>query len=108
MANYLDDLNTKLKVAQNRLSKGRQMKTLKETAPDLLEIIDTEVSLSINRMNQSTPLTYEEYLSEHGVGKGLRRIRDLINAAEADAVVAAREANVISEQVKQIENDRNK
>lgn len=106
MADYVQELQAKLQAAQERLKQGREMKALKAGAPTLLEIIDGEISLAVNRMTQEKPLAYEEYLSAHGEVRGIRRIRDLINSKEAEEVVSAQEVNSIQSNLKQIKDDK--
>lgn len=106
MADYVQELEAKLQASRNRLKQGREMKTLKDSAPTLLEIIDGEISLAVNRMTQPTPLSYDEYLSAHGEVKGIKRIRDLINSKEAEAVQAQQEVTAIEEQLEQFSNDK--
>lgn len=106
MADYVQELQEKLQASRNRLKQGNEMKNLKAGAPTLLEIIDGEISLAVNRMTQPTPLSYDEYLSAHGEVKGIKRIRDLINSKEAEAVQAQQEVAAIEEQLEQFSNDK--
>lgn len=103
---YLSQLNAKLASARKRVKQGTEMKSLKAGAPTLLEIIDGEISMAVNRMTQDKPLLYAEYLSAHGEVKGIKRIRNLIDAKEADADVAAQEATAIQENMKQLKDDQ--
>lgn len=106
MADYVQELTEKLQASRNRLKQGREMKVLKDNAPTLLEIIDGEISLAVNRMTQAKPLTHEEYLSNHGQVVGIKRIRDLINSKEAEAVSAQQEVAAIEEQLNQFSDDK--
>lgn len=106
MADYVSELEAKLKSTRARLKQSREIKHLKAAAPTLFEIIDSEISLAVNRMNQDKPLEYDAYLSAHGEAKGMRRIRDLINSKEADEPQALAEAKGIQENLKQIRNDQ--
>jgi len=106
MSDYVQELTEKLQASRNRLKQGREMKALKDNAPTLLEIIDGEISLAVNRMTQPKPLSYDEYLSAHGEVKGIKRIRDLINSKEAEAVSAQQEVAAIEEQLNQFSDDK--
>lgn len=107
MSEYTDDLKKKLESARKRVRKGRQVKAIKEAAPDILEIIDGEISLEINRGYGDKPLNYEEYLESHGAVRGIKRIRNLMDAAEVDEASAAQEVKVINEQLEQFKKDKN-
>jgi len=106
MSDYVQELTEKLQASRNRLKQGREMKALKDNAPTLLEIIDGEISLAVNRMTQPKALTYEDYLSNHGQVVGIKRIRDLINSKEAEAVSAQQEVAAIEEQLNQFSDDK--
>ena len=106
MADYVQELELKLEASRNRLKQGREMSAVKSNAPTLFEIIDGEISLAVNRMTQPTPLSYDEYLSAHGEVKGIKRIRDLINSKEAEAVQAQQEVTAIEGQLEQFSNDK--
>lgn len=99
---YVQDLETKLKTARERVRKGRQVKALKEQAPIVFEIIDMEVSLALNKMAGDKPLSYDEYLAEHGAARALRNVRNLLDSAEKEEVVAAGEATQIAQQIEDI------
>lgn len=106
MSEYLDDLNKKLESARKRVRKGRQVKALKDAAPDLFEIIDGEITLEINKGYGEIPLTRDEYLESHGAVRALKRMRNLMDAAEKDEVAAAQEVKVINDQVEQFKKDK--
>jgi hypothetical protein len=106
MADYVSELEAKLKSTRQRLKQSREMKHLKAAAPTLFEIIDSEISLAVNRAFGDKPLEYDAYLSAHGEAKGMRRIRDLINSKEADEAQAVQEAKGIQDNLKQIRNDQ--
>jgi hypothetical protein len=103
---YIDQLEDKLKAARGRLRQGREVAALKESAPTLFDIIDTEISLAVNRMTQDKPLDYDAYLSTHGEVKGIKRIRNLIDAKEIDAPQAQAEVKAIEDNIKQIKDDQ--
>lgn len=105
-SDYLQQLDAKLEAARKRVKQGREVKALREAAPTLFEIIDAEITLSVNKMTQPTPLSYETYLSTHGQVVGFIRIRDLLNAKEVEAVVAAEEATAIENNLKQLKDDQ--
>lgn len=106
MADYVQELEEKLQASRKRLKQGREIKNLKDSAPTLFEIIDGEISLVVNKMTQPTPLSYDDYLSAHGQVVGIRKIRDLINSKEAEAVAAQQEVTAIEEQLEQFSNDK--
>lgn len=106
MADYMQELNDKLQAARARVKQGNEVKALKESAPTLFEIIDTEISLAVNRMNQDKPLSYDEYLSAHGEVKGIKRIRNLLDSKEAEAPAAQQEVKGIEDNIKQLKNDQ--
>ena len=106
MSDYEQQLGKTLESARKRLRQGREMKTLKSAAPTLFEIIDAEISLEVNRGYGDKPLSYEEYLESHGAHRGIRRIRNLINAKEADEVMASQEVAAIEGNLEQIKNDQ--
>lgn len=106
MADYMQELNDKLQAARNRVKQGNEIKALKESAPTLFEIIDTEISLAVNRMTQDKALSYDEYLSAHGEVKGIKRIRNLLDSKEAEAPAAQQEVKGIQDNIKQIKNDQ--
>lgn len=105
MSDYTDQLEAKLQASRNRLKQGNEMKALKDNAATLFEIIDGEISLVVNRMTTPTPMTYEQYLSAHGQVVGIRRIRDLINSKEAEAVSAQQEVKAIEQQLNQFKDE---
>lgn len=103
---YIEELEEKLKLTRARVRKGNQVKALKDAAPDLFDIIDTEISLEVNKMTQDTPLTHEQYLESHGAVRGIRRIRDLMNFAEKEAATASQEAKVVEEQLETLVEEK--
>lgn len=104
--NYRQDLDAKLKAAQKRVRQGRELKALKESAPSLFEIIDGEISMEVNRGYGENPLSHEDYLESHGAVRGIRRIRNIIDAREAEEGVASQEVQGIQETLKQFDNDK--
>lgn len=106
MADYEQDLNNKLQAARKRVRQGRQIKALKASAPALFEIIDGEMSLLLNRAFGDKPLGYEDYVSAHGEMKGMKRIRNLVDAREVEEVMASQEVEAISKNLKQIQDDK--
>lgn len=104
--NYVQELEEKLKSRRDAVKQGAQMKALKAGAPALMEIIDGEISLELNRGYGDKPLSYDEYMESHGAVRGIRRIRNLMSAKEADAVQASQEVQAISDNLKQIQNDK--
>src|SRR5690349_14895846 len=103
--NYIQDMEEKLKSARTRVKAGREMKALKQSAPTLFEIIDTEITLAVNKMTQDKPVSYDEYVSLHGQVVGIRRIRNLIDAKEVDEVQAAQEVKAIEDNIKLVKNN---
>lgn len=103
---YEHELNQKLSAARKRLRQGREIKALKSSAPTLFEIIDSEISLEVNRGYGETPLSYEAYLESHGAVRGIKRIRNLLDSREAEEESASNEVAVIQDQLKQFENDK--
>lgn len=95
MSDYTQELEEKLRSARKRVREGAEVSALKASAPTLFEIIDGEMSLAVNRAFSEKPLSHEEYLSAHGEVKGIRRIRNLIDAKEALQPQAAAEAEAI-------------
>lgn len=106
MADYVQELEAKLGATRKRLKAGREMQQLRASAPTLFDIIDGEISLAVNRMTQDKPLPYDEYLSAHGEVKGIKRIRNLIDAKEREASQAQQEVQGIEDNLKQIKNDQ--
>lgn len=102
----MQDLNAKLQSARKRVKEGNEVKALKESAPTLFEIMDTEISLTVNSMTQEKPLSYDEYLSAHGKVRGVMSIRNLLNSKEAEAPAAQQEVQGIQDNIKQIKNDQ--
>lgn len=103
---YVQELQDKLKARRAVVKQGAQMKALKDGAPELLRIIDDEISLELNRGYGDKPLSYDEYMESHGAVRGIRRIRNLMDAKEADAVGARQEVHAIQDNLKQIKNDQ--
>lgn len=101
----MQELNDKLNAARKRVNKSRNFKAIQEASPDLLEVMDLEVSLALNRMTADEALSYDEYLSEHGVVKGIRKIRNLMNSAIAEEQSASNEVNEIEKQIKSIKEN---
>lgn len=106
MADYMTELNAKLQSARKRVKQGNEIKALKESAPTLFEIMDTEVSLMVNSMTQEKPLSYDEYLSVHGKVRGILNIRNLIDSKDVEAPAAQAEVKGIEDNIKQIKNDQ--
>lgn len=102
---YIEDLENKLVAARKRVSQGNEARALKDSAPTLYEIMDTEISLAVNKMTQKEPLSYEDYLSVHGQVVGIRSIRDLLHSKEVEAPAALQEADAIDKQLKQFKQD---
>lgn len=103
---YMTQLNEKLQAARARVKQGNEVKALKESAPTLFEIMDTEISLIVNTMTQEKPLSHDDYLSAHGKVRGVMSIRNLLNSKEAEAPAAQQEVKGIEENIKQIKNDQ--
>lgn len=100
-------LQRKLQAARKRVRQGRQIKALKASAPALFEIIAGESQLIYEKtLNGLKPLPYEEYLSAHGEMRGIKRIQNLIDSKEVEEVAAAQEAEAISKNLKQIQDDK--
>lgn len=108
MADYVSELEKKLVAARKRLREGREIQALKNSAPTLFEIIDSEISLELNRGYGEKPLTHEEYLESHGAARGMRRIRSLLNAREAEAPAAEREVQALQGNVEKIDEAKKK
>lgn len=103
---YTQELEEKLQAARKRVKAGQEVKALKDSAPSLFEIMDTEISLAVNRAFSDKPLDYDGYLSAHGEVKGIKRIRDLLNSKEAEEVQAVQEVKAIEGNLEQIKNDQ--
>lgn len=103
---YREELAAKLAAAQRRVKQGREFKNLKAGAPSLFEVIDTEISMEVNRGYGDTPLSYDEYLDSHGAVRGIRRIRNLIDSKEVEADSSAQEVAGIQETLKQFDDDQ--
>lgn len=106
MADYLQEVEEKLQAARKRVRQGREVIALKQSAPTLFEIIDTEISLAVNKMTQEKPLDYDTYLSTHGQVVGIRKIRDLLNSKEVEAPQAQQEVTGIEQAVKQFKDEQ--
>lgn len=106
MADYMQEMEEKLQAARKRVKQGNEVKALKESAPTLFEIIDTEITLAVNRITQDKPADYDTYLSTHGEIVGIRKIRDLLNSKEVEAPAAQQEVEGIQENMKQIKDDQ--
>lgn len=105
MADYIQEMEEKLKASRARVKVGREMKALKASAPTLFEIIDTEISLAVNKMTQDKPLDYDEYISLHGQVVGIRRIRNLIDSKEVEEVHASQEVKAIEDNIKLVKSN---
>lgn len=105
MADYIQEMEQKLQASRQRVKVGREMKALKQSAPTLFEIIDTEISLAVNKMTQTEPLSREEYLSLHGQVLGVKRIRNLIDSREVEESQAAEEVKAIEENIKLVKDN---
>lgn len=103
---YVQQMEEKLQAARTRVKQGRQFKALKAGAPAVIEIIDGEISLELNRGYGSKPLTYEEYLESHGAVRGIRRIRDVMNSKEAEEIPAANEVEAIQDNIKLVKDGK--
>lgn len=102
---YRQELSAKLDAARKRVRQGREMSALQGSAPTLFEIIDGEISLELNRAFGDTPLSYDEYMESHGAVRGIRRIRNLIDAKAIQAESSAAEVDAITETLKQFDDD---
>lgn len=104
---YRDELEAKLQAARQRVKKGREAKALKDSAPTLYEIMDSEISLELNRgYNDDKPLPYDDYLESHGAVRGIRRIRNLLDSAAVEEVVAAQEVKAIQDNIKLMDDGK--
>lgn len=99
MDDYIKNLTAKRDAARKRVNEGRAVKALKDNAPALFELIDTEISLALNRMTQPTPLSDRDYLAAHGEIKALQRIRSVLEAREVEEVAQAEQAKILDEQL---------
>lgn len=109
MADYVQEMQEKLKASRARLRQGREIKALKASAPTLFDIIDTEISLELNRgYDDKAPLSYEQYLESHGAVRGIRRIRNLIDAKESEEIQAAQEVEALEENIKLVRSNGTK
>jgi hypothetical protein len=106
MSDYTQELANKLEAARIRVRQGTEVKQLKASAPTLFEIIDTEISLLVNKMTSNVPMPRDEYLSAHGQVVGIRRIRSLLDSKEAEEVAASQEVQAIEGQLNQFNNDK--
>lgn len=106
MADFEQQLNEKLKAARKRVRQGREVKILKKSAPLLFEIMDTEISLSVNRMTGTKPLSHEDYLAEYGKVVGIRQVRSLLESKEVEEKAASDEALALDKQIKQFKDDK--
>ena len=88
------------------MRQGRQVKALKDNAPDLFEVIDLEITLQVGKMTREDALSYDEYLDAHGKIWGLKRARDLLNSKEAEAEAAKQEVEAIQNNIQQIRDDQ--
>lgn len=105
MADYIQQMEEKLKASRARVKTGREMKALKSSAPTLFEIIDGEISLELNRGYGDEALSYEAYLESHGAVRGIRRIRNLIDSKEAEEVQASQEVTAIEDNIKLVKGN---
>jgi hypothetical protein len=103
---YLEEMEAKLQAARTRVKQGREVKHLKDGAPTLFEIMDSEISIAVTKMTGSVPLTYEEYLSQHGRVMGIKSIRDLLNFKQAEEAQSVQEVEAIEGQLNQFKNDQ--
>ena|SRR6478609_2961484 len=103
---YRQDLTGKLQAAQKRVKQGREVKALKESAPTLFEIIDTEISMEVNRGYGEKALSYEDYLESHGAVRGIKRIRNLLDSKEAEAVSSNEEVTILQKQLKTFDDEQ--
>lgn len=106
MSDYKTQLNEKLAAAQARLKQGREVKQLKASSPTLFEIMDTEISLAVNKMTQEEPLSDRDYLQAHGYVRGIMKIRNLLNSKEAEEASTSKEVEAIQGQLEQFEDDK--
>lgn len=106
MSEYTDQLQAKLESARKRVAEGNSVRQLKSSSPMLFEIIDTEISLAVNRAFAEKPLSLEDYLSAHGEVRGIKRIRNLLDSKEAEAVQAHQEVTAIEGNLKQLKDDQ--
>lgn len=106
MSDYVRELELKLQARRDAARKGNQVKVLKDSAPLLFEIIDGEISLEINKGYSDTPLSYEGYLESHGAVRGIKRIRNLLDSKEVEAVQASQEVQALENNLKQIKDDK--
>jgi hypothetical protein len=103
---YEQQLGEKLESARSRVRMSNQMKALKDNAPALFEVIDTEVYSIYTKAFGDKPLSYDDYLSAHGEMRALKRIRNLVDSKEVDGVMAQQEAQAIQKNLKQIQDDK--
>lgn len=102
---YAQELQAKLEAAQERVKQGREMKALKAGAPALLDIIDLEISIELNRAFDKEPLTYPEYLESHGAVRGIKRIRAMMDSREVELEKSEVEARTIRENLENIQSN---
>jgi hypothetical protein len=103
---YEQELVAKLEAARKRVHQGRQVKALKDAAPDLFEIIHGEIKLILDKMTAPEPLTHDQYLSMHGQARGIAKIRDLLDSKEKEEVAASQEVAAIQGNLEQIRDDK--
>lgn len=103
---YEQQLAEKLSAARKRVTQGREVKAMKQSAPAFFEIIDGEVSLLMNRVFGDKALAYDDYLTAHGEMKGMKKIRDILNSKEAEEASSTQEVKAIQENIKQLQDDK--
>lgn len=106
MSDYIQELEANLNAARKRATTGTQVKVLKSNAPALFDVIDGEVTLLVNKMTAADPLDRDTYLDIHGQLRGIMRIRDLLNAKEAEADAAIAQTQDVESQLKQMKAER--
>lgn len=106
MADYIQELEQKLEAARKRVRQGTQAQQLKSGAPLLFEIMDTEISLLVNKLTTEKPVPYDEYLDIHGKIRGVMSIRNLLDSKEVEAPQAHAEAKAIQDNLQQLKNDK--
>ena len=102
MDDYTKNLNQRLASLRKRVRQGNEITALRASAPTLFEIIDGEISLELNRAFGDKPLGYEDYLESHGAVRGIKRIRSLLEAKEAEVESSVNAAQAVEDDLKQI------
>lgn len=101
---YIRDLEATLAVEKKKVRDAVAARQFSSdtTGKVLLDIVDKEISLLLNKMAKKNPLSDREYLSAHGGIMALKEIRLTLKGKENDYERAKQQSEAAETQLKQV------